>query len=278
MTKKHTLVFGLELAIIGSTFAVATQLLLYHVDVIAKAQNVHIPMLATVSSLEQQKEVLQAQVELTELEVLARTEQAKEQVQAYVTNTNVELERGIQVLEAFTETYTKADKLTLQSPIHTKRSNGKTVVQFEADIHTDALTALRDIIEVSGFYTVFDALSEADRQLLIERTEAESPQAITELEDFFATPLLEYGQHTEASIAALLRSFSGKQFSSILSSVASKSSLATIQRIADSTLVDELQKRDVWPYPFMTIADYTEIYSSVNDWQTVSITIILGTL
>jgi hypothetical protein len=247
-----------------------------HVAVLSEAQEVSIPLVASVGQLEQQKTVMQQQLDLTAKKVMRRTELADEQVQAFISPSADAAIRALHVLETWVNVNERTQNMRVHTPLTTKQTTTSTYVYFKGDLHSSALHELESIIAISGLYTVYDALSADQRLVLLERTEAESPAAITEVEDFFAVPLIAFAVDAEGYISAVLRSFTGLQFSNILASIVQNSALQTAIDFASSQTAKELQELDLFPYTFMHVHRLSQVESTVKDWQSVEFTIILS--
>lgn len=276
--RKQRLTLLAELAVALSAFVGIVYLTNMHIRFIAEARSVSIPLLASISTLEREQQVVQEQLELAQLESLDRTTQLQEQVQTYVLDSEQQTTRTVQVLETFIAASSEANTLQLRSPLRMGEAHGATTFSLQADMHRSAWQDLQALLELSGKHTVYDALTTQQRALLIQQTESLSPEAILELEDFFAVPLSEFIQNTDAYIQTLLRSFSGKQFESMLQTVLQSGPIAGVITLADSTTQAALQAKNAWPYPLMQVHTLSLTPSSVKDWQTVSITVILPTL
>jgi hypothetical protein len=274
MNRKHILFTGEAVVVLMAT-ALSSVLLLQHLHILTEVQAVSVPLLASIQNLEQKQSIIEGQLQLTQRKINDRNVLATEKVQLFILDETTAYERGVAALSTWLHSAIEQNKATERSALRTQITPKGTTMQFSVDVQSDALEDLHTLVAISGMYSVYDALSTKQRSDLVLLTEQESPEAITELEDFFATPLLSFASEHQAYVQGLLRSFSGTQFAAVLQSIIETSALRSVIDVYESPIGTELLTKSVWPYPVLTLQSYDQIQSAVKDWQTVTVTIIL---
>lgn len=279
MTRSNT---ALRMAIVALGLvsgAVSVYLLVFHVQVITVARSVALPRLASITMLEQTADTLQKQVELAELQAATRSSLIQEQLAAYVLPQHIDMDRLVAVIDLYTQYYTQVDLLQDDASfsINTLPSEAKARVHLTAVIHENAIEDLTQFISLSGLLTVYDAFTPEQRAVLIERVEQENPTAITELESFFSSQLVEYARNPQAVQERVLRSFESAQFSNFFVAVIDASTLPKAVDFFASGYGKSLIQNHLWPLPFMQLEYIEQTKGSAKGWHSVDLTFIITT-
>jgi hypothetical protein len=137
----------------------------------------------------------------------------------------------------------------------------------------DLLTFLR----LMGLLTTGDALTDAERRLLLQRTEEESPAGIVALEQFLSTDLLRYAREPRPFEEQLRKSFSSEAFNDALREVLQTSLLRSSREVLGGQIGAELTRAGLWPLPLTLLQEQILEASTEPGWIRGRITVLVHT-
>lgn len=214
-----------------------------------------LPAAVRIPQLEQRLKHVREQVEVTELEAMLRGGSTEEILRTYALPAENDVERLVQTLEVVSNELQKQHLLTGAATI-TPGENGD--IALEVTGTPEGARSLMLLLELSGLFTVSDALTPADLDTLLTLTEEENPAALPSLENFLGTDLLHYAIEPRAAEEQLKKSFSSEIFLQTLDDILTESQLSEARRILSGPVGRALSDHHLWPMRFLSIESVTE--------------------
>lgn len=245
---------------LGGTFllVISASMLFSQISMLANAKQDIAPLVSTLPSLEERRALLEEQIEVGEIHSALRNGAGKEMLSAYVLPDEPRLSRLLGFFDALRNTLSKDALLIEMSDVSIgERSEQGDMAEYPVDV---TLTVTRDIaddvllfFEHAGALHVYDVLSPAERNVLVQASEQENVTGIASLEQFFATDLLTYARDTRAIEDRVLGSFSSPAFLETFLEVRNDAVLSMYRRFLGGDLGRELKEEQLWPLQFLQI-------------------------
>ncbi|HVW66189.1 MAG TPA: hypothetical protein VHA78_00490 [Candidatus Peribacteraceae bacterium] len=270
----HRLSPRMQLLTSTGLLGLSALLLVAHAVDVRQTRDIGLPAAIQLSSIEQHISILKQQADAAQLTASISGGSSEELLHVYTLPADASLDRLVGTFTMLFNQLQKNNELqsvpsvqvgdTIDAPLRASGASlqklQKTPVSFDAVTNEQGLKTLLLFSNVSGLLTVSDALSQKDIDTLIALTEQENPAAITSLEEFFATDLLQYAQDPGAFEDQLMRSFSSDSFAQSFHAVISASQLADVSQLLHGGIGQQLDSQKLWPLRFLTLSK-----SSVND-------------
>lgn len=255
---------------------ISTVLLTAHARAVMEVQDVSIPLVADLPELERRLSVLTNQVEMGELHAITRVGSQEERVNVFVLPTQPDFDRLMAIFDIFRDNLEReglianVSGITLDEP-QEKNDLVTRAVSITFDAHQDGVEKFLSVMKLSGLLTIGDALNAQERQMLLNRTEAENPAGVTALEQFLSTDLLQYARDSQSYEQQLLRSFSSPEFVSAFQDTLRLSFLRDARRILNSEIGRSIDRFDLWPFPFMIVNNINLETGGAPGWYKVDV-------
>lgn len=254
-----------------SSFALATGTLLTIVAMFLIADHAHdvrrtkelLPVAQRLPVLRNRLGVLRAQLEVADLQAVVRTSPAEEQLRQHVLPSSASFQSLLGAFEVLAaqlgidrsiesmSSVQIGDAIATDLPGLEKVQAVPVTVSFIGSpegIRTVALFA-----DMAGYLTVGDVLTPAQLDRLLTATEEENPAAVTALEQFLATSLLQYARSPERYEDQLAKSFAAPEFLHRLHLVLSSSDLPQARFLLGGAFGLALEQNGLWPLRFLTV-------------------------
>lgn len=252
-----------------------------HLREIASVHETVLPLLASVSALENRRTILREQVEVAELDAALKTGSQMERVRVSVLPATAEMDRAIATFELLRTALDAQGLLGSMSAIdvQTERSRDGDFAALPFTVtftvRGDGARRLLSFVRLAGLVTVGDALTPAEKRTLIRVTEEENPAGVIALEQFFGTDLLAYAAEPRAFEAQLTRSLQSEGFLSAFRAALQTSLLQEAKTLFQGSLGEKMAEAHLWPTGFMAVDKIALIPGAVPDWYTVRLNLSL---
>lgn len=254
----------MALFIVGAFgFVIAGMLLVYHIREVRSVQEVALPLVLQLPSLEHRTALLKAQMDVAELHSIANAGSQEERVHVYVLPEGTDVTRTMTTFDAVrTEmraagTITDFSAITLQKrnplPVDTGIPLSSQMLSFSVTGNEQGIRQVLTLVNLMGVLTVGDAMRPEEVQLLLSKTEAENPVAVVALEQFLSTDLLSYARDPKAYEDRLLKSFSSESFATEFKSTIQGSLLRDAEQLLGTPLGMRLEREKLWPTQAATL-------------------------
>lgn len=250
----------------AALFAVSGLLIGHHLTVLRNVREDVLPLAAQLPPLEQRLQVLNEQVELSELQAAMRSGTAEEKLRAYVLPSEPDLPRTVALFDVTRSVLSRRKVLTQMSALEFGEVRPLTLpgvdahgaltaqsVSFTAVVRPEGMEQLLSLLNLSGLITVGDALSPADVKELFVLTESENPAGIVSVEQFLSTDLLSYLHDPVAADQRLTQAFPSEEFLTKFRSLLDTSGLAEARALLQKDLLSEIERQTLWPLPFFVL-------------------------
>lgn len=254
-------------------------LLVSHVRSVQMISDVSLPLVARTPSLERRAQILRNQLELAELNAALQVGSPEERLHVYALPAEVDLDRLILAFDLLRDDLSAQGSLSALSPLalgnREEADDGlaRRDVRLEATLRIDGLHAVLAFVRLSGFLTVGDALTPAERMRLLSQTEAENPAGIVALEQFLSADLLTYARESRPYDEQLLRSFASPGFEQTLRSVIQESLLRDARRLLEGSLGAAYEQRNLWPLQYLAVREAELRPGGSPDWYRLTLTL-----
>lgn len=262
----HRLSVRTKFILSGTFLALSVGLLTMHISKVQDAKSIGLPAALALPAIEQRMAVLKEQSEVAELQASLNGSSGEEMLRMYVTPAQASLDRLLGTIDALAASLRSTGDLTSLSAVKVKTGTGfslttadgqvknftATPVSFEADVTEKGMKTIFLFEEISGLFTVGDALTPTEQDSLLRLTENENPAAVTALESFLSTDLLSYARDTKAVEGHLLQSFTTQEFAQSIRSVTQGSRLPAAAELLNGSFGRALLAQKLWPLRFLT--------------------------
>ncbi len=265
----------------------SVHLMTAHLQSLRDMRDVSLPLAATLPTLEHRLDVLAKQVELSELQAQLRTGSPEESMRLYVLPSAGADTRTLALLDVTASLLTQQGMLKGMSEIEvgepvpvvgvpvddhvTDTLMGRTYT-FTARLNEQGLTQFLQLIDLSGFLTVGDALSAEETGRLFTLTELEDYAGIVPLEKFLSTDLMAYAREPKPYEEALLRSLSSEAFLQEFRAITNQSRLATARQVIAGSWGKAYAAQKLLPMPFLTL-EKVGMDDGKDGWHRVKIVV-----
>lgn len=244
----------------------AAGLVLGHVRAIRAVGEVGIPAAARVTALEQRLDLLKQQMQATQAQAALKGDSQDEIIRRSVLPAGSDLEHVVSLFDMLRDhlagdgAVRSMSEVTVGEAVPAAGQEGvlATPISVSFTVSRSGLQSVLLFFELSGFLTVGDAFTPAEREQLLVLTERENAAGLPALEDFLRTPLLSYARGSQAARDELLRNFGSDSFAMSLEEVIQGSRLPQVRYLLGGTFGAALQEAGLWPLRFMTV-DHTEV-------------------
>lgn len=260
----------------------AGDLLSLHARAVHDVTSLSLPVLAELPVMERKLDALTQQVEMAELHSATRLGSEEERINVYVLPEKADFDRLLAIFDLVNEYLGSAGVMQDMSDIEIGEEQPDGALKSRPIHLTFAanergVREFMSLIRLSGFLTVGDALTDEERAILIERTEAENPTGVVSLEQFLSTDLLRYALDSRSYEEQLLRSFSSPSFTNAFNSVLQTSILRDARMALGNDLGHVVEEYDLWPFPFLSVDAVRLTKGGAAGWYTVSIQLLVYT-
>ncbi len=242
-------------------FGYASALIFAHAMTVRQVNEAGLPAAAALPQMEKRLALLQDQAEAMELQEALKDGSAQDELKAFVIPQKTDLTRLLATFDVLRDVLQHKGLLRSLSPIevgqpgpavHNPRLRA-TPIHFTAEVTEEGMDAMLLFFHLSGLLTVSDALSPSERSALINLTEQENPAALTVLEQFLGTDLLQYASDPTTAEREVLRSLTSASFEQHFTSALRTSSLAKAKYLLGDGWGKALTQRNLWPTPLLSV-------------------------
>lgn len=217
-----------------------------------------IPLALILPDLERRLDILTEQVELAELHSALQGGSAREFVHAYVLPGDADLHRILGFFDLLRDVLVDRGSMHNLSSVQFEESYTEGDVYLQPfsvtmEISGDGIHRVGTILDIAGWLTIGDALTNEDRARLFDFSEEENPASVVALEQFLSTDLLRYAQDPKSYEEQVNRSFVSPLFEREFSHILQKSVFRDIRESLGGELGLRLSERRLWPLRFMTV-------------------------
>lgn len=214
-----------------------------------------VPVLQRLPQAEERRRILSEQLEIAEVEQAMRGGTHDDLVRAFALPADADLDRLLSALDAALTALGAADRapITVEDGEPAEDGLSARIVRVRATFDAARADDLLALLPLTGTVSVGDALTPAQRALLLSATEKESPESLTAVESFFAADLLRYAREPKPVEEALRRSFADPDFPTLLDLLVRESALADARRLLSGPIGDALADGALWPTRLLTL-------------------------
>ena len=267
--------------------AASGQLMSAHLASLRDMRDISLPLASTLPSLEHRLDVLEKQVELSQLQAQLRTGSPEEAMRMYVLPGSGGDTRTLALLDVTASLLTQQGMLKGMSDIEVgeiEPVEGAPVAEhgddmlmgrtytFSGRLNEQGLTQLLQVIDLSGFLTVGDTLRPEETGRLFTLTELEDYAGIVPLEKFLNTDLIAYAREPKPHDEALLRSLSSDTFLQEFRSIINASRLGGAQQIIGGPWGKAYSAQKLLPMPFLTL-EKVGMDDAKDGWHRVKVVV-----
>lgn len=263
----------------GTAFlGVAALLVSVHVQTISEVTHVSVPLVAKLPQLERRAKVLHQQVELTQLQA-TRTGSQQEKVEVYALPEETDISRLIATFEVMRDALatrgllSDMSDLTISEPVENEDGSTVRTVSVEFTVHEDGMKTINLLVRLAGLLSVGDALSDEERELLVDRIEQESPTGIIALEQFLSIDLLRYIEEPKTFEKQLEKSFTSQTFHTTFNHVLRTSVLYDAKVLLGDGVGHTLKTYKLWPLQMMAVDEISLTPGSAPKWYKMGLTV-----
>lgn len=234
-----------------------------HIHALQDFQSNVLPSALELPALERRADVLQQQVEASDLERALRGGASEERLRAFVVPAALSRVRILGYVDAvraqLQEEGASPDitDVIIGEPVTSDTDLSFAPVTFTVRMKPTGLPTLLSAMELAGSLTVSDVLSDRDIELLLSLTEQENPAAVVSLEQFLDTDLAVYASEPRIVEDQLLKSFTSPAFSTAVQSAVSSDRMQDAKRLLQGRLGETLRANQLWPAPLLKSAGLT---------------------
>lgn len=269
----------------GALLVGSAGLLMMHVKRVGDMRDVGLPAALTIPALEQRMEILKEQADVAQLQASVNGSSSAEMLRMYVMPSADNLERLLGTIDALSASLRSAGDLSSMSAVTVGEGTSKTItlddgstsqvtltpVTFDADVSEQGMKTLFLFEQVSGLFTVGDALTPDEQATLLRLTEDENPAAVTSLEAFLSTDLFTYARDPQQIENKLLQSFTTAAFADSIRSITRESKLPAAAELLGGAVGQSLVRQKLWPLRFLTSSNAAFTQKSEKTYR-VSVT------
>lgn len=238
-----------------SLLTLAAVLVLVHAVTIRQVKEVGLPAAVELPQMEKRLALLQEQLEAAELQEVLQGGSAPEQLKMYVMPQAVDLDRLLATFDILRDAFQRDLLMISMSPIQVGEEIAvpgnervrAVPVAFETDVTQEGMDKLMLLVRLSGNLTVSDTLSPQQLSAVINLTEQENPAALTVLEQFLATDLLQYVKEPTVYENQVLRSLTSETFEHSFTDLLQHSGIAKARYLLGGSLGQLLEAHNLWP-------------------------------
>lgn len=238
-----------------SLLTLAAVLVLVHTVTIRQVKEVGLPAAVELPQMEKRLALLQEQLEAAELQEALQGGSAPEQLKMYVMPQTLDLDRLLATFDILRDAFQREALMGSMSPIQVGEPEGvlgnerirAVPLAFETEVTQEGMDKLMLLFRLSGNLTVSDTLSPQQLSQLINLTEQENPAALTVLEQFLATDLLQYVKEPTVYENQVLRSLTSETFGQSFTALLQNSGIAKARYLYGGMLGQLLQGHNLWP-------------------------------
>lgn len=257
--------------------------LLYHAQAIKEMQAVSSPALQEIPRLEQRLNALTQQTETASLQASLFSQGSPEEyVSVYLLPPTTDLDKTVLLFDALGEQLQAENRLANMSrvifgPLENHNDYSVQPVSVQMALHKKGLEDIALFIQLAGIRTVNDLLNAEDRELLIQRSEQESPASILVLQEFLNTDLLIYSQNPILAREKVLQAFGSELFRQGFAGILDSGRFAQARTLLNGPLGKLLNNQKLWPMQFMTLDKLDLKKGAAEDWYNAEVTVLVYT-
>lgn len=260
--------------------SIAVALLNAHVTTIRDVKQAGLPAAVTLPALERRLNILQEQVDVSELEKAVAQGSEEEIIATYILPDAPQLDRVLGFIDLLRARLEETKMLRGMSAIEpgaaeTLSSPGGVRAHpftFEADVTEEGMRIVLNAVRLSGLLTISDVLTDEERRRLLQMTEDEDPTSIAVMEHFLSTSILPYAREPKPFEEQVFRSFTSPAFQRSFTELLRHSGLTAMQSIYGGGLGQALSQQKLWPLRFVTL-ERMAIRGLSDGWFHASFTI-----
>ena len=272
----------LFLAVTGSVSLIMVgALLAAHLHASRELQGETLPLLASLSPLEQRLTVLREQAEVTALNTALRGGSQEERVRAYVLPDKSALDRVLTVFDLLQDDLSRRalsarmSQIDVGDTVPFRDGFTSTPVTMRFTVRGEGMDALLSLVKLAGAPKGGDALTRSEKTALIRATEDENPTGIVALEQFLSMDLSSYAHSPRSAEDQVRRSFTGEAFLTTFRMILDTSLLADARTLFQGDLGRAIERARLWPIQFMELKRAEVTPGRAEDWYTVDMTVLL---
>jgi|GEM_PF-510616 len=242
-----------------------------HVYAIQNLQGSVLPLAAQAAPLEHRLEMLKKQVEVARLDAAVRPGAPVEKLDTFVLPKEARVDHVLAYLDLVLGDLRTAAGARDVSPIElsgleivgvegdpsvgsgTVVSYGSRAASLSLSVRADALPRLFLFLRLPGLLTVQDAFTHEEIEALFRLTEEENPTAVVNLGQFLSTDLLTYVAESKPHNDRFFAAFSDGEKLKKIQFLLNETSLHAFGELLRGPLGQDLQKRGLWPLPFLAV-------------------------
>lgn len=239
---------------------VAVILLRQHLRILTVLQGNAISAAAQIPALESRLRILEAQVDIGDVQRALQGDPALEKIRASVIPPKDDLDRLLLTIEILRDWLTEQGMLLQFDPVAVGEAETSAdysgarwfPVQLSGEFTRDGAATFLELLEMTGFVRTGDALQPAQRREILRLSEEEDPAGIAALEFFFNTDLLRYAREPKPFEEQLRKAFASDAVNTAIESLFTESRLARARQLFGGKLGEALSAHRLWPVRLLT--------------------------
>lgn len=229
-----------------------------HILEARRARDIGLPLATVVPGIEKRLKILEEQVELARMNMTINRGSPEEFVHVYVLPNTASMDRLISSLEALRDVLTKDGKLLGMTSIdiggiREEEEVSRWPITFTVNVTEEGLRTVSLFLNIAGFFTVADVLTDQDIRQLFLYAESENPVSIIALEQFLSTDLLKYTGEYQSLMDMVRKSFVSPAFDRLFIGLQNDSLLKDVRVLLGGELGERLRQNNLWPLRFITV-------------------------
>ncbi|MBI3336951.1 hypothetical protein HYZ98_05320 [Candidatus Peregrinibacteria bacterium] len=253
LNKTHAMWGGGGIAIVLSMLLLGA-----HILEARKARDIGLPLATVVPDIEKRLNILEEQVELSRINMAINRGSQEEFVHVYVLPRDASMDRLVSSLEVLRDVLMEDGKLLGMTSIDIEGNiqEGEMTrwpVRFTVKVTEEGLRTVSLFLDIAGFFTVADVLTEQEIRQLFLYAESENPVSIIALEQFLSADLLKYTGEYQSLMGMVRKSFVSPAFDRLFTGLQEDSLLRDVRLLLGGPLGERLRRNNLWPLRFITV-------------------------